>query len=437
MNLEERVKQRLESQGKRFEKFHLKFNPFPKSGTANTNESSEFTKYLTPIDEHVKEEIENYVIDSLTSVEENDHKLIGTITGDYGTGKTQLLLYAKWLIQSLPRKSYVVYINNPETKLSELIGSIIEHIGQEQFKKFLWDQITQELKNNETYKRQIFEFINYSRKGRVGNLFDSENLLSKDHPFSISNEANHKALLEAFLNLIPSTNDRKDFNKILRQIILQILMDKNDSDSVIANYFYDLISDDFGVNKTWEAIISGSGQYLDNKVVKLLNAIINIIQAQGFERFYILVDEFEDITSGRLGKKEVDNYSHNLRTLIDKERRWCLLIAMTSAALKDLRQISPPLVDRLTDREIKIERLTNVQAQNLFINYLNIARSQDDNLNSIFPFTEEAINYINFKSAELPRLVLRRANFLLERASELLQPNEEITKELIEKVLEV
>jgi len=412
----------------------LEYNPFPKSGTANTNESSEFTKLLFPIDSSVKEDIENYVLDSLFSEDENDHKLICTITGDYGTGKTQLLLYAKWLVQSLPRNAYVVYINNPETKLSELIGSIIEHIGQEQFKKYLWEQLLVNLKSNDLYKQKLLDFVKNSRINKQVSLFNSDDTSTEIHPFATENEANHKAFLEAFLKLLPFPNDKKEFNNLLKQILLEILLEKNESDSVIANYFYNLISEDFGVNKTWETITSGSGQYLDNKVVKLLNAIINIIQSQGFERFYLLVDEFEDITSGRLAKKEVDNYSHNLRTLIDKERRWCLLIAMTSAALKDLKLISPPLVDRLTDREIKIERLSNVQAKQIFINYLNTAR--EENLESTLPFSIEAINYINSNSEELPRLVLRRANYLLERASEELDAGEEISKEFAEKHLE-
>lgn len=436
MNIEERVKQRIDNQGKRFEKFGLKINPFPKSGTANTNESSDFTKLLAPIDDSIKREIENYVIDSLFSDDDNDQKLICTITGDYGTGKTQLLLYAKWLIQALPKNAYVIYINNPETKLSELIGAIIEHIGQEQFKKYLWEQILTAIKAKDDYRQELLNYVSSSKAGKVGNLFSEQELNSVKNPFSIENEVSHKAFLQAFLDLIPSNNDKKNFNNILKQVITQVLLETNDNDFVIANYFYNLISEDFGVNKTWETITSGSGQYLDSKVVKLLNAIINIIQSQGFERFYILVDEFEDITSGRLAKKEVDNYSHNLRTLIDKERRWCLLIAMTSAALKDLRLISPPLVDRLTDREIKIERLTDEQAKQIFINYLNIARGEKNTEQSTFPFTEEAIFYINSKSEELPRLLLRRANFLLERASELLNEKEEITKDFAQKHLE-
>lgn len=165
MNLEDRVKRLMEEKVKRYDKFLLSFNPFPKSGTANTNESSELTKVLTPIDTNVNDEIENYVYDSLYSSNEEDHKLVCTITGDYGTGKTQLLLYAKYLIQSLPRKAYVIYINNPENKLSKLIGSIIEQIGQEQFKKYLWDFILTKIKSNENgYKKMLEDFFQESRK---------------------------------------------------------------------------------------------------------------------------------------------------------------------------------------------------------------------------------------------------------------------------------
>ena len=414
MNLEDRVKRLMEEKDKRYNKFLLSFNPFPKSGTANTNESSELTKALTPIDVEVKKEIDNYVYDSLYSSNEEDHKLVCTITGDYGTGKTQLLLYAKYLIQSLPRKAYVIYINNPENKLSKLIGSIIEQIGQEQFKKYLWDFILTEIKSDKNEYREMLEnFVSVSRNKTV---FSASEI--KKGLFSPDNEVSHKALLDSFLEKLFTKEERKEFNLLLRGIIIKILLRSFGEDEIITNYFYDLISEDVGISKTWDVITSG-GANLDNKVVKLLNAIITIIQAQGFERFYILVDEFEDITSGRLTKKEIDNYSHSLRTLIDKERRWCLLIAMTTGALRQLTAISPPLVDRLKDREIHIKRLTKEQAKQIIINYLNLAREEkNDKKGTFFPFTEGAIDLINDKSEGLQRLVLRKTYYILERAVE-------------------
>lgn len=424
MNIEDIINKKKDHQGERFLKFGLSFNPFPKSGTANINESSDFTKALIPIDDSIHTKIAEYVADSLYSMEESDHKLICTVTGDYGTGKTQLLMYTKWLIQSQPRKAYVAYINNPGTKLAELIGLVIESIGQEQFKKYLWNRIIHVIKSNKNNYRD--ELMKFSVNPQAA-LFDKAN------PFSTENEANHKAFLESFLKQIGDKNKRKLFNEKIKEVIIHILQEQNSDDSVIADYFYNLVSEDIGINKTWETITSGSGPYLDGKVVKLLNAIIDIIQDQGFERFYLLVDEFEDITSGRLTKKEVDSYSHNLRTLIDKERRWCLLLAMTSDALKDLKTISPPLVDRLTDREIKIERLNKFQVKKIIVNYLNIARFEVNE--SLTPFTQEAVDYLNSDSNELPRIVLRRANYILERAADQLNAGDEITKEFVETQL--
>lgn len=424
MNIDDIINKKKEQNPEtKYKEFGLSSNPFPKSGTANLNEGTNITYSLEPIDAYVTTQVINYVWDSLYSEDGTDnYKLIGTITGDYGTGKTQLLLFTKALIQRQKKKAYVVYINNPGTKLSELIGAVIENIGQEQFKKFLWLQIIDAIKNNDAYKKKLVDYL------PTGALF-----VNKD-PFSDENDANHKKFLDAFLSQIGDRKKVREFNQTFREIIIEIIANQNDNDNVIASYFYELVSEDFGINKTWESLVSGSGQYLDKKVVKLLNAIISIVQEQGFERFYLLVDEFEDITSGRLSKKEVDNYTYNLRTLIDKERRWCLLIAMTSQALADLKNISPPLVDRLTDREIKINRLTNNEAEIIIKNYLKIAKESDDD--SLFPFEKETIDYLNSGAKGLPRLFLRRAYLLLERAIEELNKNNTITLEFAKKHLE-
>jgi hypothetical protein len=222
---------------------------------------------------------------------------------------------------------------------------------------------------------------------------------------------------------------------------LEILRVKNGDDAVIANYFYQLIVDEFGVNKTWESLTSGSGIGLDKKVVKLLNAIISIVRDQGFQRFYLLVDEFEDITSGRLSKKEQDNYTQNLRTLIDKERRWCVLFAMTSNALEDIARLSPPLYDRLTDRKILIKRITNEQARVITYSYLSTARKDevipeaDSNMN-LYPFTIDAIDEVNNKSLGSPRIFLRSMYQILERAVEFKSTIKLIDKDFITKHLD-
>lgn len=248
-------------------------------------------------------------------------------------------------------------------------------------------------------------------------------------PFSEENHATYHLFIDSFLSQIDSEVKIRKFNQSLKEIMIQIFTEKNNNDKVIATYFYDLISEDVGICNAWETLISGNGQYLDNKAATILNVIISIVRHQGFERFYVLIDEFEDLTSGRLTKKEVDDYTYNLRTLIDKERRWCILITLTSRALHELKNISPPLVERLTDRIIKINRLSNEEAMKLIQNHLHLVKKDNDD--SLYPFTRESITYLNNGAKGLPRLFLRQSYSVLEKAIEGINGDEMITAEFV------
>lgn len=400
----------------KYSRFKLKSNPFPKSGTANIHESTERTYALAPFDNKVMDEIEKYVLDSLYSDDDTeDFKLAGTVTGDYGTGKTQLLLYARALILKENKRAFALYINNPGVKISELIGSIIENVGREDLKKFLWRQIIDSIEKEEIYRNRLISFLGIP-------LFPID-------PFTEDSKASYKAFLEFFLKNINDKRKTKEFQDVLKQISREILYKINNDDNVVADYFFNIIAEDVGISRSWEELISGDGSYLDKKSVQLLNAIITIVQEQGFERFYLLVDEFEDITSSRLSKKEQDNYTRNLRTLLDRERRWCLLLAMTTKALDDIAALSPPLYDRLTDRKILIKRLTLEQAKELMIKYLNLSR--EDSNRALFPFCDEAVEVLFKESQELPRVFLRNSYYILERALSELPESEIITADFV------
>lgn len=64
---------------------------------------------------------------------------------------------------------------------------------------------------------------------------------------------------------------------------------------------------------------------------------------------------------------------------------------------------------------------------------MNLSRNTPED--SIKPFSKEALDYINTNSGELPRLVLRRLNYILERAADNLHDGDEITKEFVEQHL--
>lgn len=398
---------------KKYKKLGLQFNPFPKSGTANINGSDIYNQKLIPVDEKVTTQLLDFIRDALVvnKVDNNDRFISATITGDYGSGKTQLLLFVRALLGEVAarhkaqRNPYVIYIDNPGVKLLEFIGSIISRVGEENFKKFIWAKIVDEIKYSEEHRNRLKPF-----QASGGVLFQNTN----PDPYAEENTVSYKLFLNSFTQYIANTRYRKEFDETLRDILIKIL-GKEIGDSVLAQYFYELISEDYGVNKTWEALSTGSIRQLDRKVVEIIRYIVRLIKEQGYTDFFILVDEFEDVTRGRLSKTQVDNYVYNLRTLLDEHREWCLLFSMTGEALRKLRSVSPPLAERISARQINLQSLNAQQAKRITNNYLNIAREKD--LDDLKPFDSTGIEKLNEMAEGNARRFLRGCYLMIERAS--------------------
>ena len=140
------------------EKFGLEYNPFPKSGIAYIGESEEITSQLSPAYKETAQEIVTYMQDALENAggKKAPDYLSLIIRGEFGTGKTQTLMYVKYLFSAIKTDKfnpYVVYIDNPGGTLSELIGAVMSQIGIENFRRYLWDG-----------------FIKYMSKKEIGEL---------------------------------------------------------------------------------------------------------------------------------------------------------------------------------------------------------------------------------------------------------------------------
>lgn len=386
----------------------LKYNPFPKSGTTNVNGGDHVVEQLDIIDQDVASKITNFIAEAFTEnyIDPEDKFISAVIVGNYGVGKTQHLMFIKYLLETLDssHKPYVVYIDNPGVSLSELIGSILNRIGEESFKKYLWAAIINQILKNDKYKSRLtpFEYKGVS-------LFENETT----DPYDETNLVSHKSFLDAWTRYVVHPKKRKEFNEVLKIIILDILNEKY-KDNALAVYFYELVAADFGINNTWESLSSGNIKLLQNKEVKVIKAIVSLIKEQGFTDFFILADEFEDITKGRLDKKQVDNYIYNLRTLLDGQREWVLFFAMTGAALKQFETISPPFADRIKSRVINLQPFNNEQAIKVVTQYLNPARINENDKDKCQPFTEKAIELLVDKTDGTPRRFLKTIYYLLE-----------------------
>ena len=167
---------------------------------------------------------------------------------------------------------------------------------------------------------------------------------------------------------------------------------------------------------------------LKGKEARVIKYIVKLVKEQGFSDFFILVDEFEDITEGRLTKSQIDNYVYNLRTLLDEQREWCLLFTMTPLALKKLRSVSPPLADRISSREIWLQDLNTEQAISIVKNYMTIVEHD-----SLLPFTEDGIAYlVDIVDGNIRRFLKMCFRLIEEAALTFTSPDNKIDKAFIE-----
>lgn len=443
----------LSSDGQLKEKFGLSYNPFPRSGIAIIDDSDKVLGKLMPLHKDVSRKIVDYITDVINpgSIKKNDGDYLSLIIrGDYGTGKTQTLMYIKYLLKSITIEGirpYVIYIDNPGQKLPELIGSIVEQIGVENFRRYLWNIFMDYLKGNgdvfqEKSPKEMQAMINSIKDDltsviipREQTLFDNQTSLGAD--IFEKQYLNYKVLLDELLN-ISKPSQKKEIVKKIKEHMIKCYTGFFKS-SVVADYFYDIVSDNLGINKSWDIITSGSSVELNKREVYILKAIVNIVKSEmGYTSFIILVDEFEEITTERLKPTDIDNYLRNLRSLIDREKNWCSVFAMTGLALENIKTYSPPLAARIDDRIVDLQRLDVESCMTLISNYLSLARDNQDF--DISPFTKPAIEtLLNTKDKQLagsPRFVVKTCYMLLQRAAEELDKDGQIDENFVRKHME-
>lgn len=442
-----RIKTVEDLEGNLRKKFSLSINPFPKSGIANISDADNVVGKLEPISDEVTNEIVLYMKDALSnSGQAEDNKYLSlVIRGDYGMGKTQTLMYIKYLFGQLRNEKfnpYVVYIDNPGVKLSELIGSILSQIGIENFRRYLWDIFRQYLEqddkeNGNRPRKDIFlESINNLKTSDTPTLFPENDAIEPLTWDEVS--VSYKYLLDKMLNGL-RTPEQKTTVQIFKNYLVKCFAEKYEISS-IAEYFYDIVTDNISVTKSWDQLITGNIKNIEKREVYLLRAIVEITkQYLNATDFIILADEFEEIAIGRLKDADLDNYLRNLRSLIDKEKNWCAVFAMNGDAYRKIEKMSPPLASRIGDRIIDLKPLDEESCKSMIQNYLAVARVDENAPLSLYPFEESTImSLLNTKEQKLqgsPRFIIQSCYMLLQRAAEELNEGESINQEFVHKYL--
>lgn len=400
------------------ERFGLKFNPFPRSGIAIISETDKIVERLVPVDEQTNNVIFNFISDALFShrgqPNDVDKYMSMIVRGEYGSGKTQTLMYIRYVLKNLNKEGvrpYVVYIDNPGQKLGDLIGGIINQIGVENFRKYLWSIFMDYLDRNQDLKQSL---INTPYATRTLSLFEED----APAPSLGASIQNYKEFVDA-ITVGKNSVEKRYLLQLLKDHLIKSYTEETES-PVVASYFFDIVSDTIGISKSWDMLTSGNVKELDKREVYILKAIVNIVCKQlGYTDFFILIDEFEEITAERLKRSDIDNYLRNLRLLIDREKNWCSVFAMTGKALEIIESYSPPLAGRIKGSIVELKPLNNDTLKQMVKNYLSMARI-DETIDSIDPFDESGLDeMLQVKKVQLkgsPRFVLKMCYQLLQRA---------------------
>lgn len=417
------------------ERYGLEYNPFPRSGIAIISESDKIVEKLMPVDEEALNTIFNFISDALFAhqgqPETPDKYMSMIVRGEYGSGKTQTLMYIRYLLKNLKNeavKPYVVYIDNPGQKLAELIGGVVSQIGVENFRKYLWNIFMDYLDKHQDVKQSLISTTSITPSL---SLFGDDDLI----PSLSANIQNYKELVDA-ITIGKSITEKKQLLQSLKGHMINSYTEETES-PVVATYFYDVVSDTIGIPKSWDMLTSGSVKELDKREVNILKAIVNIVCKQlGYTDFFILIDEFEEITAERLKRTDIDNYLRNLRLLIDREKNWCSVFAMTGKALDIIESYSPPLAGRIKGNIVELKPLNEESFKQVVKNYLAVARV-DEKSDSLEPFDESALyEMLQVKNTQLkgsPRFLLKMCYQLLQRATSELPEGAKIDRDFVKK----
>ena len=432
------------------DKFGLEYNPFPKSGIAYIGESEEITGRLSPAYKKTAQEIVTYMQDALEKA--GDKKapdyLSLIVRGEFGTGKTQTLMYIKYLFSAIKTDKfnpYVVYIDNPGGTLSELIGAVMSQIGIENFRRYLWDNFIKYISKSEsstgkTRKETLLAEITKLKTGVNPDLFVSAGI-PIDNTFDFSwdsTEISYKYLLEKMLTGAKSAQ-QKAVNLLFKSYLVNCFMEEFKT-AAVADYFYEVVTDSLNVSQAWDHMVSGDVKNLSKREFHILHAIVQIAKEYlGATDFIILVDEFEELASGRISDKDMDNYLRNLRSLIDNEKNWCSVFAMNSMALTKIEKLVPPLADRIGDRIIDLIPFDLEASKSVISNYLSMARHEGFDKDALYPFTDEAIKAIlNTRDTTLqgsPRFIMKSCYRILQSAAKELNTGDVVDEKFVKQII--
>jgi hypothetical protein len=395
----------LREHTERYHPYCLSFNPFPLGG--NYPESYLPYTHLNPTNEA---RINDFLFS--TFMREEFNGLL--IRGEYGSGKSHMLYFARNMVQTNPffgKQALGFLINNPSVAPEDILLSMLREVKLGVVQDLVFAPVAQSLKDK--YDGEVIPFLkDFTNFGR--SLFDDHrvNPFEGQDVFGLS--------FREFAKLFDDnkvTVEKGAFQAFAREALSQ---KTKISDQITEDLIQLILAREPQNSRSWEAFISS--RLMSSKkgtlgVEYYLEAFLQLFKYSGIRHIYLLVDELEDLRTVRLSPKAAVEYLATLRKMIQHNyRMFSLVLACTRDAWDELLALYPAIQDRFP---IVIDLLpSNEDYKEVVKKYLNEARIEGQAVpDPWFPFTEAAIDEVINKRGGVIRHVLTDLRSVLDAAA--------------------
>jgi len=391
----------------RYNRYGLQFNPFPLGG--NYPESYLSYTHINPAN---KARITDFLLSTFMRGEFNGL----LIMGEYGSGKSHMLHFARQMVLTDPffgKQALCFLISNPSVSPEDILLSMLREVKLGVVQDLIFAPVAESL--NDKYEGKVLPFLkDFTSFG--SSLFDD----ARTDPFEgidifrLSYREFAKLLRDKQLSLQKSA-----FQGYAREVLSQKI---NLSDQITEDLIQ-LISvsaTDSQNTRSWEVFISTrlmSSKRGSLGVEYYLEAFLQLFKHSGIRHIYLFVDELEDLRTVRLSPKAAVEYLATLRKMIQHNyRMFSFVLACTRDAWNELLSLYPAIEDRFP---IVIDLLpSSVDYKEVVKTYISEARIEGQAVRDPwFPFTEEAVDEVINKRGGVIRHVLTDLRLVLDAAA--------------------
>jgi hypothetical protein len=393
--IEERVRESLDRAlrraepevERRYSALGLRRNPFP---FASIGPSSDLLG-LPPLR---KDQIE-----SIMSFLGAERPALLEIVGDYGTGKTHILLWLKRIVEAEAHGEVgAYYIANPGVTPRDLVAAITRAIGDEDL----------------GHRIRILVIRGYQKVWHTQGYRGVRDLFTKEsvtlHEDTLEKQARELAGEDLCLNDTGwmkkadiYVQSRAVFLDFASKTLTEVGIPRGVASEFASFAFSGLESG----SKSWAVLSLSKGSerftYEDH-----YRALVTLMVGTGYKRILFLIDEIEDVVaSGRVTRRQSSEYLAALRIVLDLTvERVGIVLAATPRAWARLKELYGALDDRRTN-VVDLGKLSKVDAEEIVRNYLDTCRVHPNkDLGTLKPFSKDALVELVSQCNGSPRMFI-------------------------------